>query len=424
MPLFLLALLLVVLLACYFMLKIFNEKQEKDAETENSEESIEMVQIPADEIAGLSVKWNGESLSFTKKDGSWYYDKDEGFPVNQDSMNNLVSKFEKVTAVRDLGKPEDISEYGLEDPAQTITVTRSDGTKAAFYIGNQNVLTSDYYVYVDSPEKVYTTDSSIITGCQFKLYDMAETSIFPIIPSDAVTQVKVEQEGSSFTLKSDEGTADEDAGKTWTVQGMGEQAVKADSTAASTLISGVGSLLYNGYLDYNAEDLTVYGLDKPTAVITIDYTEEAAEETEEPQTEAAESQAETGKAEEGTAGSQTETSEPQEEQTETARISRQTVLLVGGQDADGNYYVKLSDSNEVHTMSETALSSWLGAEAEDFKAETPEESETQKGSELEEESETQKGSELEEEPETQKGSELGEESKAQKGSELEEDSEA
>ena len=34
---------------------------------------------------------------------------------------------------------------------------------------------------------------------------MAETSIFPIIPSDAVTQVKVEQEGSSFFEKVDWG---------------------------------------------------------------------------------------------------------------------------------------------------------------------------------------------------------------------------
>ena len=175
---------------------------------------------------------------------------------------------------------------------------------------------------------------------------MAQTSTFPAISESSVEQVKVLQGSSSLLLKRDDG--DED---TWKYQMSGEKEEDADGTAVSALISQVSSLAYNGYLDYNCQDMTQYGLEKPAASITIDYTENEAAE------------ADTEAASESGAEADSET------ETEIKKVPRQVVLYVGGQDESGNYYVKISDSNEVHTMSESMVKSWLDAKGDDFKQE-------------------------------------------------------
>lgn len=372
-PMILMAVLLAALIICYILIKSYNEKQEGQQESES--EGIQITSVTADEVTGLAVDWNGSKLSFTKEEGTWLYDEDKDFPVNQESMENLISKFERVDAIRELEDPQELSEYGLEECSEVITLTLQDGEAVTFYVGNQNAITSDYYIYVDSPEKIYTTDASIITGCQFKLYDMAQTSTFPVIYESSIEQVRVDQGSSFLTLKKSDG--DED---TWLYQVSGEKEEEAEDTAVSSLISQVSSLAYNGYLDYNCQDLSQYGLDKPAASITIDYTEEDTSDTDLDTETETDTQAETDTQTETDAQTETDTETESasesgtdavtEAETEVKKVSRQAVLYIGGQDENGNYYVKMSDSNEVHTMSESLITEWLEAKGDDFKQES------------------------------------------------------
>lgn len=366
-PMILMAVLLAALIICYIIIRSYNEKQEGQQESES--EGVQITSVTADEVTGLAVEWNGSKLSFTKEEGTWLYDEDKDFPVNQESMENLISKFESVDAIRELEDPQELSEYGLEECSEVITLTLQDGEAKTFYVGNQNAITSDYYIYVDSPEKIYTTDTSVITGCQFKLYDMAQTSTFPVIYESSIEQVRVDQGSSFLTLKKSDG--DED---TWSYQVSGEKEEAAEDTAVSSLISQVSSLAYNGYLDYNCQDLSQYGLDKPAASITIDYTEEDTSDTDlDTQTETdtqAETDAQTETDTQAESASESGTEADTEAETEVKKVSRQAVLYIGGQDENGNYYVKMSNSNEVHTMSESLITVWLEAKGDDFKQES------------------------------------------------------
>ena len=176
----LMAVLLGALIICYILIKSYNEKQEGQQESEA--ESIQIASVTADEVSGLSVEWDENKLSFTKEEDTWHYDGDKDFPVNQEAMENLIGKFENVNAVRELEDPQGLEEYGLEECSEVIALTMQDGTTRTFYVGNKNAITSDYYIYVDSPEKIYTTDTGIISGCQFmlgtgKIYGLKNNSL-------------------------------------------------------------------------------------------------------------------------------------------------------------------------------------------------------------------------------------------------------
>ena len=59
--------------------------------------------------------------------------------------------------------PEDLSQYGLEEPFRTITAVLSDGTQVVIYAGNKSDLLSEYYIKVEGDDNVYLVSSTIVT---------------------------------------------------------------------------------------------------------------------------------------------------------------------------------------------------------------------------------------------------------------------
>ena len=53
------------------------------------------------------------------------------------------------------------SEYGLDDPSMTITLTFTDGTQKILYIGEQNPMTDVYYASMEGDDHIYTISSEV-----------------------------------------------------------------------------------------------------------------------------------------------------------------------------------------------------------------------------------------------------------------------
>ena len=109
---------LVVLVLCiggYLLVKSLDLKQVKE---ENPEY---MIQVDSAEITNFSFVRDGQTLSFTKKDDTWNYDGDESLTMNQTSMKSMAAVLAEVAAEQILTEHEDLSEYGLDSPSNTIT---------------------------------------------------------------------------------------------------------------------------------------------------------------------------------------------------------------------------------------------------------------------------------------------------------------
>ena len=315
--------------------------------------------------------------------------------MDEDTWTAKLSSLESMTAVRTLEEPEDLAEYGLDDAAIQVTLVTADGS-TELYIGNQNESTYDYYVYVDSPDTVYTVGSSAATAMDCGLYDLASASTFPSISSGSLTHMEIRQDESLLEFDAD---ASDTESASWYVSRDGGEAVPADSSAMSALTDELLYIGFEDFVDYKGEDLAQYGLDDPWAEITWDYTEtESAEETTETESaeEETEETAETESAEEETEETTEEETEP-----ETVEVEKQTVLLIGNpiyaeteseteaesqeteseteaesQETEAEteeaepeitgYYVKLADSSEVYTMTADDLATWLSAEYTDY----------------------------------------------------------
>lgn len=372
---------LVVLSGAYVGVKAYVAKQEA-ADTESAEEeNPEIISIASADVKSIKFVIDKKEVTFEKDGDSWVKSDETGFPVDQGKIDTLVSSLNSIKAERTLENVEDASEYELDQPENTITVTTEDGETTVIQLGMENDSTSQEYIDLNEDSStVYVVSNSTFSSFKGTLYDFAKSGVFPTVDSSTVSKVSVEGKDSSYVVEKDENNF-------WNITDDGETE-KADSAKATSLASALSSMAYASYVNYNcAEDeLSQYGLDKPYAEITVDYQEKVEKESTDDENEAengAEEVSEVSgnekqtdeKVDSETDGNEnpdedvdvadTEDSE-EESEPETEMVDRELVIQVGDQSSDGGRYVRVNDSNEIYTISEDSLDTFLGKTNADF----------------------------------------------------------
>jgi len=354
----------------YAGVKTYVAHQEQKESEEDSEESTTVFTASTDNIKSLDFMVDDTETTFEKDDDSWVKKDETDFPVNQTTLDSAASAIASVDSDRVLEDVDDLSEYGLDSPSNTIKiVTKSDeedgdDITTTLYVGDENSSTSQYYVRKDDDEKtVYLIDSSCVEPFTKSLNDYAQMEDFPAISNtDTITKISVDGD-NSYELSKDEDTS------TWSVKGS-EDEEKADSATVSSLVSSFGSMAYSSLADYKCDDKSKYGLDKPYATIIVDYQEEVADDDTQDNTtassEAADEDASSAEENSDDAKQDTESDDEDSSEEETKMADKQLTILVGNETDDSNRYVMVNDSNEVYTMSTDTLSALTDKSEEDF----------------------------------------------------------
>ena len=349
----------------YAGVKTYVAHQEQKESEEDSEESTTVFTASTDNIKSLDFMVDDTETTFEKDDDSWVKNDETDFPVNQTTLDSAASAIASVDSDRVLEDVDDLSEYGLDSPSNTIKiVTKSDeedgdDITTTLYVGDENSSTSQYYVRKDDDEKtVYLIDSSCVEPFTKSLNDYAQTEDFPAISNtDTITKISVDGD-NSYELSKDEDTS------TWSVKGS-EDEEKADSATVSSLVSSFGSMAYSSLADYKCDDKSKYGLDKPYAIITVDYQEEVADDDTDKDTQD-DTTASGEAADETSENSDSASDNEDSSEEETKMVDKQLTILVGNETDDSSRYVMVNDSNEVYTMSTDTLSALTDKSEEDF----------------------------------------------------------
>lgn len=348
-----------VLCAAYEGVNYYVTSQE-EKETEENDTSVDLVSLEADDITAVSFTADQNEVEFDKKDDSWTEKSDANFPVNQDTVDSAVKGVASLTADQEISDVEDMSQYDLDNPQNTITLTTADGD-TSLQIGMESSNNQYYVKKEDDDKNVYLVSSSSIEPFMGTLYDFAESGTFPSVTSATITDVKVDKEnGYELTQDADN--------LFWNVSD-GETTEKADTTKAGTVTSAIGSLAYDKFVDYNCTDDSKYGFDDPYAVITVKYTEEEAVESDEDSEESTDADTEESTTDEAAADTSEDADasdeDSSEDEQETQTVEKTLTIYVGDETGDDRY-VKVDDSKEVYTITKDSLTDILDSTMSDF----------------------------------------------------------
>lgn len=351
--------------AVLYLLVVKMNQKEANSESDDSDDSLVISSVDSGQITAISYEKDGKSLSFIKEDGTWYDAEDKKFPVNQDSLTTMTNTLGAVSATRKLEKPEALSEYGLDSPVLTVRYTASDGKEAEFIVGDTNDAAGGAYLKISGDDVVYLVSSDFADSFNSDIYQLADMESFPTITSDSITDISVNSNGHTLEIKNDS-----EGGQT--VLENGKEQENCASSSVSQFISAVTGITFKSHVEYNCKDLSKYGLDQPTADVTVDYTttetvgsgdsddSESANSTDDTKAASAESAAENTSETADTGETETET------EAETVKVAKQVVFHIGSQNDDGDYYAAMDGSKEVHVISADTIKELIGKKASDF----------------------------------------------------------
>ena len=273
---------LVVCGGAYAALRVWNGQQAQIDDT------VYVTQLS--DLTALSLTNGQGELSFTKAEDAWQYDGDGAFPADQEAVEDLAEQIGSLAAIRVIDDPENLSAYGLDEPALQASVTAGDGTAATLLLGD----VSDSYCYAKRTDSdtVYTISTDLPESLEsLELLDLAAIPDFPDLGTDTISSLTWESGGTALTLTKTEaetaGTesgdssagdsssseeSEEEAEPAWDVNGT---AIPSDNSTFTSLMAQISSLAFDACYDYKgeADTLSACGLDTPVGVLTINYGE-------------------------------------------------------------------------------------------------------------------------------------------------------
>lgn len=145
-------------------------------------------------------------LNFTKDNDVWKDAQDRNASISQSMVESLLTQIHHVTSDTCIENPEDLGQYGLDEPSMTITVTLKNGSSIILNIGDANGMTGDYYLQVEGNTSVYTLSPSVVSAFEKTPEDFieeteteSETESEPVTESATETGSSLETETSTET---------------------------------------------------------------------------------------------------------------------------------------------------------------------------------------------------------------------------------
>lgn len=274
--LILLAVLIVVSVAAVAAMQM----EEKQEQIRNSDEVV--LEIDPETVTSLSWEYEDVSLAF-HKDETWLYDEDEAFPVDEETIGELLSLFEAFGVSFIIEEVEDYAQYGLEEPHCTIQVNTED-TEYVVTLGDYSKMDEQRYVSIGDGN-VYLVSTDPMETYEKTLSDMIDNDDIPEL--DQITSVEFSGDQSyTITYEEDSRNSYSDADVYFTDRDG--ETVPMDTSRVNSYLYDIETMDMSTYATYNAtqEELERFGLDDPDLTATVDYTYtvESENEDQEPET--------------------------------------------------------------------------------------------------------------------------------------------
>lgn len=268
---------LCTILLCVSLAAFGVSRYEKQKEIiKNSDEVI--LEIDSDEVNTLSWECDTGSFAFHRdEDGSWLYDEDEEFPVDEEKIRGLLELFEEFGVSFIIEEVEDYGPYGLDSPVCTIRL-ETEADTYEILLGDYSTMDSQRYVSVGDGN-AYLVKTDPLDRYEIEISDVIRHDEIPKLAD--VTRMQFSGAESEQIVYEEESTATYQSEDVYFVK-RGENLLPLDTSRVQAYLDTVSNLDLKDYVNYKVteEELADYGLEEPELSVAIDYTE-TEEETEE-----------------------------------------------------------------------------------------------------------------------------------------------
>ena len=266
----LLVILLVVFVGGYYGVQYLNQP----VETVTQESGTFALTERTEEIIGMQWSVDDETCHFVLSNGVWVNADNEAFPVDQEAVSALADDLHALTATRRLDNITDPANYGLADPAYTVTVEWSNGITTDYMMGSETPFGDGYYLALSDNSSIAYTTTEALSG-MFAV-TANELAVWEDIPTvENVTRLVV---GDALDASYEETSRTINPGQHWyaatgeALDGIDSLITTAQALSWASLVtvSATENELTEWSLDEdNATAITLYGDEEATAQLLL-----------------------------------------------------------------------------------------------------------------------------------------------------------
>lgn len=334
--LLLLVLVVAALVGVYFLLDGEDEPLEENPGevTQAADSSVSICPLAAEEIVKVAFENPKFSATLVKQaDGSYVMEEEPEFPLSQTKaqimFGNVCGKADAVVA-----EDAELSVYGLDNPAVRVVATDANGKEYRLNVGDKigTVSKNGFYACIDGQTTVYQVPASLYVYFNLDKATWITTETLPEIDTTAIVAVEIEsKEFGNLALYHTGAIGDGDGNPNtgnWRMEKPYPNVLSVSEVPVTEQITNYASFSFGSPVDYKKENFATYGLEEPVTKLTLTY-EESSDLT-------------------------------------TDLLKKKVVLNIGNQLENGDYYVNLSGSPLVYTMTGANVRGMVDVDADSY----------------------------------------------------------
>ena len=151
------------------------KKIEVEAEDMDAEEADADATETTDSESEDATDETAYDDSAADADYKWVWTDDEGFELDQTTVEAMASAVSSITADQVLTGVTDYDQYGLAEPDSTITVKTADGMTYTILTGDYNSTAYAYYAMLDGASDIYLVAGDYLDNFEYSIAELEAT---------------------------------------------------------------------------------------------------------------------------------------------------------------------------------------------------------------------------------------------------------
>lgn len=249
--------LLVILVGLVAYIYFVDSKKPASGTEETKEKAFT---VEADQIEEIRITpASGDASRVEKTSGTWQLVEPEKAEADQGQVSNAASSLASLEINRVVeDNPTDLAQYGLNPPKADIAF-RVKGQKDVKHLllGEKTATGSDLYAKTPDKSRVFLIAAYLENTFERTPFDLRDKAVLKFDQSKA----------DGIEIVSDSTTALAKMASDWVL--TKPYKARADFASAESMLTALSSAQMQKIVANEAKDLRTYGLDKPTATITV-----------------------------------------------------------------------------------------------------------------------------------------------------------
>jgi hypothetical protein len=215
--------------------------------------------VKAGTISSLTIHNASATVSLAKKGSDWDLTQPVETRADQTAVSSIVDDLTDLQVQRSFTPTDNLSKYGLTDPALKIDFREDNGSSHSVELGNKDFSNSAIYALVDGSKQIDMVSPSLFDDANKPVSQLRDRSILDLNNAQ-LTALNITDPSGHFSLTK------EKAG--WEISNPRD--VLADSSTIDGLVSSLSNNKFTDVVSETASDPAKYGLAHPT--VTVDAT--------------------------------------------------------------------------------------------------------------------------------------------------------